>query len=104
MSILPITLLTASLLAIFYVVLSAAVSIERNRSKTGFGTGESTTAVLGQEHKAPPLLIAVRRHANFAEYVPFSLILLALLEMAATDRYILIGLAAALVISRLMIA
>jgi uncharacterized membrane protein YecN with MAPEG domain len=48
-------------------------------------------------------LVAVRRHGHFAEYVPLSLILLALLELAGTGREVLSGLAAALVVARLMI-
>ncbi len=103
MIVLPVTLAAAALLAILYVLLSAAVSGERGRSKIGLGTGAETTAALGQEHTAPKLLIAVRRHGHFAEYVPLSLILLALLELANTDRIVLIGLAAALILARLMI-
>ena len=100
---LPVTLTTAALLSVLYVFLSIAVSGERGRSKIGLGTGAEASAVLGQEHTAPKLLIAVRRHGHFAEYVPISLILMALLEMAGTGRDVLIGLAAALVIARLMI-
>ncbi|HEX4860660.1 MAG TPA: MAPEG family protein [Rhizomicrobium sp.] len=98
-----ITLATASVLGILFVVLSAAVSSERGRSKIGLGTGAETTSALGKEHEAPRLLIAVRRHAHFAEYVPLSLILLMLLEFAGADRRVLLGLAAALIICRLMI-
>lgn len=103
MILLPVTLVTASVLGILYVFLSIAVSGERGRSKIGLGTGAEASAALGQEHTASRLLIAVRRHGHFAEYVPLSLILLALLELANTNRTVLIGLAAALVIARLMI-
>ena len=99
---LPITLATASVLGILYALLSIAVSGERGRSKIGLGTGEASSA-LGKEHEAPRLLIAVRRHGHFAEYVPISLILLTLLELANTNRDVLIGLAAALILARLMI-
>jgi uncharacterized membrane protein YecN with MAPEG domain len=101
---LPITLATASILGILYVVLSAAVSAERNRSKIGFGTGAEATAALGSEHKAARLLIAVRRHGNFAEYVPISLLLILLLELHRANTNWLYGLAGALILSRLMIA
>ena len=104
MIMLPVTLVTASVLGIFYAFLSVAVSGERGRSKIGLGTGAEATAVLGQEHTASKLLIAVRRHGHFAEYVPISLILLALLELGGTGRPVLAGLAAALILSRLMIA
>jgi uncharacterized membrane protein YecN with MAPEG domain len=100
---LPVTLVTASVLGILYVFLSIAVSGERGRSRIGLGTGTEASAALGQEHTASRLLIAVRRHGHFAEYVPISLILLALLELANTNRNVLIGLAAALIIARLMI-
>ena len=64
---LPVTLTTASILGILFIVLSAAVSAERNRSKVGFGTGAEASVALGAEHQAPRLLVAVRRHAHFAE-------------------------------------
>lgn len=100
---LPITLATASVLGILYALLSVAVSGERGRSKIGLGTGAEMSAALGAEHKASRLLIAVRRHGSFAEYVPLSLILLALLEMSGASRAWLLGLAGALVLARLMI-
>jgi uncharacterized membrane protein YecN with MAPEG domain len=100
---LPVTLATASVLGILYVLLSIAVSGERGRSKVGLGTGAETSSALGKEHEAPRLLIAVRRHGHFAEYVPLSLVLLMLLELANTNRDVLLGLAGALVLARLMI-
>jgi len=103
MIVLPVTLATSAILALLYVLLSIAVSGERRRSNIGLGTGAEASAALGKEHEAPRLLIAVRRHAHFAEYVPLSLILLMLLEMANTGRFVLIGLAGALVVARLMI-
>lgn len=103
MIVLPVTLATAAVLGIVYVLLSVAVSGQRGKTKIGLGTGADATAALGQEHTAPKLLIAVRRHGHFAEYVPLSLILLMLLELANTNRDVLIGLAVALVLSRLMI-
>lgn len=104
MIVLPITLATSAILALLYILLSIAVSGERRRSSIGLGTGAEASAALGKEHEAPRLLIAVRRHAHFAEYVPLSLILLLLLEMANTGRFVLIGLAVALIAARLMIA
>lgn len=100
---LPVTLATASVLGILYVLLSIAVSGERGRSKIGLGTGAEASSALGKEHEAPRLLIAVRRHGHFAEYVPLSLILLMLLELANTNRDVLLGLAGTLVLARLMI-
>lgn len=100
---LPVTLATASVLGILYALLSIAVSGERGRSKIGLGTGAEASSALGKEHEAPRLLIAVRRHGHFAEYVPISLILLMLLELANTNRDVLLGLAGALILARLMI-
>jgi uncharacterized membrane protein YecN with MAPEG domain len=104
MILLPITLTTASLLGLLFIALSLAVSLERNRSKVGFGTGQETSAPLGDENKAPRLLVAVRRHGNFAEYVPISLVLLGLLELAQGDHLALQTMAGVLILARLMIA
>jgi len=101
--VLPITLCTASILGILYVLLSIAVSGERGRSKIGLGTGTEGSVALGDEHNASRLFIAVRRHGHFAEYVPISLILMMLLELAGANRMMLIGLGAALVLARIMI-
>ena len=100
---LPITLCTASILGIIYVLLSIAVSGERGRSKIGLGTGTEGVVALGEEHNASRLLVAVRRHGHFAEYVPISLILMMLLELGHGRRMILIGLGVALVLCRIMI-
>src|SRR5215469_10644150 len=99
----PVTLATASILGIFFVVLSAAVSNERGRSKIGLGTGAEMSAALGAEDKASRLLVAVRRHGSFAEYVPISLLLIMLLELSGVPRAWLVGLAGSLVLARLMI-
>ncbi len=100
---LPITLCTASLLGILYVLLSIAVSGERGRSKIGLGTGTEGSVALGDEHNASRLFVAVRRHGHFAEYVPLSLILMMLLELGSANRLMLMGLAAALILARIMI-
>jgi uncharacterized membrane protein YecN with MAPEG domain len=63
------TALYASLLAILYVILSYRVAQRRMRFQVGLGTGQNTE-----------LERAVRIHGNFAEYVPFALLLLAFFE------------------------
>ena len=98
---LPVTALTAALLALFFVTLSVRVVLARFKAKTSIGTGDGTSVGTGQEADASPLLVAARVHANFAEYVPFSLILLGLIELQGGSRNMLLGLAAALVIARL---
>lgn len=67
---LMITSFYAAVLALFYVMLAGLVIRQRLKHRVGLGTG-----------KEPQLLQAVRIHGNFAEYVPFLLILLALLEL-----------------------
>ena len=64
-----ITAVYASLLAILYIVLSYRVAQRRMRFQVGLGTGQNTE-----------LERAVRIHGNFAEYVPFTLLLLAFFE------------------------
>lgn len=65
----PVTASYASLLAILYIVLSYRVAQRRMRFQVGLGTGQNTE-----------LERAIRIHGNFAEYVPFALLLLALFE------------------------
>lgn len=67
---LAITSFYAAILALFYVVLAALVIRQRFKHRVGLGNG-----------KEPQLLQTVRMHGNFAEYVPFLLILVALLEL-----------------------
>ena len=57
--------ITAGLLGLLYAYLGFRVSVMRVRQKISQGDGGN--AVLGQ---------AIRAHANFVEYVPFTLVLL----------------------------
>ena len=66
--------------------------------------GPDVSIAIGEEYKAPPLLVAIRRHAQFAEYVPISILLLLLLEVNHANRVALIGLAGVLVLSRFCMA
>ncbi len=70
---LAITSFYAAILALLYVVLAALVIRQRFKHRVGLGTGTE-----------PQLLQTVRMHGNFAEYVPFLLILVALLEVQQT--------------------
>ncbi|EGM77513.1 MAPEG superfamily protein [Rheinheimera sp. A13L] len=67
---LAITSFYAAVLALIYVVLAVLVIRQRFKCRVGLGTG-----------KEPQLLQTVRMHGNFAEYVPFLLILVALMEL-----------------------
>jgi len=104
MTAVPITLSTISVLAIGYAFLSVAVGRQRGRANISLGLGPEASVAIGQEHTASALLIAIRRHAQFAEYVPISIILLLLLEMNHANGIALVVLAAMLTISRLAMA
>ncbi len=73
---LAITSFYAAILALLYVVLAALVIRQRFKCRVGLGTG-----------KDPQLLQTVRMHGNFAEYVPFLLILVALLELQQSPAW-----------------
>ena len=82
--------LYAAVLALIYVAISIYVVRLRFRHKVGLGDG-----------KVYPLKRWIRIHANFAEYVPFALLLLALLESMNENPAIIHGLGIALVVGRL---
>lgn len=73
-----IALLVASLHALFYIVLSLRVVLHRRGHRIGIGVG-------GDEVMARK----VRVHANFAEYVPLALLMLALLELSGAGAGLL---------------
>ena len=91
MSPLPITLATASVLALFALVLAFRVSLGRMKHKVSTGDGGNIE-----------MNIRVRSHANFVEYVPLLLILMALLEAAHTNAVFLEIFGAAVILSRLL--
>ncbi|AWM03328.1 MAPEG family protein [Bradyrhizobium amphicarpaeae] len=99
----PVTLSTISVLAIAYAFLSVAVGRQRGVANVSLGLGSESVAI-GRESTASPLLVAVRRHAQFAEYVPISILLLLLLEISHAHRIALMVLAAMLMASRLAMA
>ena len=83
------TTLYASLLAILYVVLSYRVAQRRMRFQVGLGTGQNSD-----------LERAVRIHGNFAEYVPFALLLLAFFESGGGPAWAVHVAGAGLLIAR----
>ncbi len=91
---LHITLTTAGILGLIYLVLSFNVS--RSRGVAGVNLGDGSNAP-----GAEPLLVAIRAHANFAEYVPLALILLGGIEYAGAPRSLLIILAILLILGRI---
>jgi uncharacterized membrane protein YecN with MAPEG domain len=65
----PVTAFYAALLAALFLLLSVRVIAQRREARVELGPGESKE-----------LLRRMRVHANFAEYAPFALLLLALAE------------------------
>ena len=65
----PVTAFYASLLGFLFLLLSVRVIAQRHEARVEIGHGESAE-----------LLRRSRVHANFAEYVPMALVLLALAE------------------------
>lgn len=87
-----ITPLYAGLLGILYLALSFRV-VQGRQAADGPGLGDGGNA---------SMLRRIRGHANFAEYVPIILVLLAMLELGAWPAWLLHGLGAALLIARLL--
>ena len=85
-----VTPLYASLLVLWFVVLSARVVNIRRR---GIIFGDNGDVAVTR---------VVRAHANFAEYVPLALLLMAFLEAGRFSIYILHALGLTLLIARLI--
>jgi len=100
MTTIPITLGTAGILGIFYVVISLRVTAARWKTKVSVGEDTAQPASFGAESAVSPLRIAIRSHANFAEYVPIALILLGGIEAAGANRALCLILAAMLILGR----
>jgi uncharacterized membrane protein YecN with MAPEG domain len=81
----------AGLLGLIMFIL--AIHVGRTRTRTGVSLLDGGK---------PELAVAMRQHGNFTEFVPFCLILLAIMEMAATSIYAIHILGIVLVISRLI--
>lgn len=88
---LPITSLTAALLALGFLRLSYAVTRHRVRTKASLGDGDDEG-----------LTRSVRAQGNFVEYTPFFLVLLALSEANGVTGWWLAPLGAAFIAGRVM--
>lgn len=86
-----LTSLYAGPLAVLYIAISYYITVLRQRTKTNLGSGED-----------PLLIRMVRVHGNFAEYAPFALILVALVELGGGPAAVVHALGAGLVVSRLL--
>jgi uncharacterized protein len=80
----------AGLLALWFVVLSVRVVLRRQGGPS-LGDGGDVR-----------MLRVIRGHANFAEYVPLILLLMALLELGHTSMYVLHALGILLLAGRLL--
>jgi len=88
-SIPDITALYAGLLAIIGIALSAVCIATRRKLRINLGDGGNDD-----------MLLAMRRQANFVEYVPMALILIALVEMNGAPDYAIHGLGLVLLAAR----
>jgi uncharacterized membrane protein YecN with MAPEG domain len=88
-----ITTLAAGALGLILAVLSGQVVAARTSGKVIIGSGEDTSS---------KLFIAIRCQANFAEYVPLTLLLIGLVELRTGPTLLVKILAASLVLARLM--
>jgi uncharacterized protein len=86
-----ITGLYLAVLALLYVVLALQVSRLRRGNRVLFGDGDNIK-----------LRSAIRAHANFAEYVPIIVLLVAMLEMSGLPAARVHLLMAALLVARLI--
>ena len=88
---LPVTAMTAAILALLFIYLSYQVVKQRVRTETSFGTGND-------EH-----MDMVRGcQSNLIEYTPITLIMLALLELSSANHLATMGLAVAFMIGRFL--
>jgi uncharacterized protein len=88
---LTVTSIIASVLTIIFIRLSFAVIGLRRKNKTGLGSG-------GHED----LERAIRTQGNFAEYVPFGIILIACLELNGAPWWLVAVPGITLIIGRLV--
>jgi uncharacterized membrane protein YecN with MAPEG domain len=87
----PITALYAGLLGLVYVLLALPIGVLRFRTNVSLYDGGNQ-----------PLAVAIRRHANFFEWVPLALLLIAMLELNGASRLLVHGLGLALLLARIL--
>ena len=118
--IVPVTSFFSGILGLMYMVLSFLVVRQRRKLGVSIGDGVERNLKVVYEiatsnnssapyswaqmtEKFAPLSQAIRTHANFAEYVPFSLLMLGLLELNRSVAHItLVYLGTVLVLSRIL--
>ena len=88
---LPITALYGGMLALIGIALAMIVGSVRAKADVSIGDGGNVA-----------LIQAIRRHGNWAEYVPMAVILLGLLEVNGANTVFLHGSGVLLVIFRIL--
>ncbi len=88
---LMVTPLYAGLLALWFLILSVRVIRTRGSEKIFIGDGGNTRVAR-----------IIRAQANFAEYVPLALIMMAMLELTHHSIYLLHALGILLLVARLL--
>ena len=87
----PITGVYAALQAFVAIALVAPIGRLRTKYEVSIHAGGH-----------PDLDVAIRRHANWTEHVPFALLLIALLELNGGSAALLHGLGAGLLVTRIL--
>jgi uncharacterized membrane protein YecN with MAPEG domain len=87
----PITALYLAIFAVFGGIL--AFFPGRIRGSDGISIGDAGR---------PDLLLAMRRHGNFVEYVPYFMIMFAALELNGSGPLLLHGLGLAMLLARIL--
>ena len=87
---LNITPYYAAVLALLFIILSVRTIKSRREHKVAIGDGGEKS-----------ILRASRVHANFSEYVPLTLLLIAMLEIQSYSHWIIHGLCIALLAARI---
>jgi uncharacterized membrane protein YecN with MAPEG domain len=99
---LTITSITAAILSLIFLVLSVRVSRARRASKTSLGYGQQVSEEPAKGREITPLFVAARTQANFAEYVPFCLLMMALIEAQGGTQFQLSSFGSVLIAARLL--
>jgi uncharacterized membrane protein YecN with MAPEG domain len=86
-----ITSLYAALLALLFISLSKRVSTTRREERVSIGDGNN-----------PRLCRAIAVHNNFAQYVPFALLLITFVELSAAPVWLVHLLGLLLLIGRIL--
>ena len=80
----------AAIFGLMFIYLSVRVIKQRRSAKVSLGDGDD-----------PALRKAIAVHNNFSQYVPFTLLLIAFVELNHASSYLVHGLCAALLIGRI---